>query len=635
MSLVRFEKITKYLGGIPVLESVDLRIEEGEKVGLIGRNGTGKSTIFRLIMGELEPDGGLIERMRRARIACLAQLSGFSEHDTIFDVVMASFQDLLQVEEELQRLEHELASGDEATLRRYGVVQEKFTAMGGYEFRTTARRVLHGLGFRMEDFDLRVHALSGGQRTRLMLALVLLQDADLLLLDEPENHLDIEAREWLEVFIKESPKAVVIISHDRRMLNSVVDRVIEVEAGALVNYSGNYEYYLKQKTLLREQQLKAYEFQQQVIEKEQRFIDKFRYKNTKAKQVQSRIKRLEKMEVVDAPPPESDTARFRFGEVVRTGQVVLDAHDLSMSYGDLTLYSRFSFQATRGERIGIIGPNGSGKTTLLRHLLGKLPGGRGEVALGHKTKVGYYEQQHDAMRQNAGALDIMTEIQRVRPDMTSEQIRTFMGAFLFTGDDIFKPLSALSGGELSRVALARMILSEANVLMLDEPTNHLDIASREALEGALSKFPGSIILVSHDRELIDKLADKLVIVEQGKASVHLGNYSHYRWKRGEQEAARKAPPSDDTLKIRKRAGKKDNAAEREQRKLRKQVEDLERDIAAIEQILEGFDARFLALDPTDYGAARELQAERDGLENDLRELYAAWEDLAQEMSDAS
>jgi len=635
MSLVRLENVTKSLGGQAVLDGVSFRVEEGEKIGLIGRNGTGKTTVFRLVTGEMEADGGVIERMRRARVACLSQMPDLAADATIFDVVMHSFAELLQMEGELRRMEEGLAGDDEALLERYGHLQEDFERRGGYGFRAQAKRVLHGLGFAADEFDLPVRALSGGQRTRLMLALVLLRDADLLLLDEPENHLDIEAREWLETFIQNSPKAVVMISHDRRMLNHVVNRIVEVERGGLFNYSGNYQFYLEQKALVREQQQKAFEQQQEFIEKETKWINRFRYKNTKAKQVQSRIRNLEKLEVAEAPPPEASDARFRFGEVVRSGQLVLDARGLGMAYGDLRLYEGFSLQVTRGERVGVIGPNGSGKTTLLRHLARRLPEGAGEVALGHKVTFGFYDQHHENLER---ANDVLTEIRLQRPDMTPEQVRTFMGGFLFTGDDVFKPLSALSGGELSRVALAKLILSRPNLLMLDEPTNHLDIASRQALEGALQSFPGSIVVVSHDRELIDRLADKLVVIEHGGAAVHLGNYSRYRWKLEQDQAAAaveaERKKADDALKVRKgerrkNGGRFDREKEREARKRRKQLEELEADIESVEGLIEDIEREFAEIGADDYERTRELKEKYDGLKADLQDMYADWERLVE------
>ena len=654
MSIIRFENVNKSFGGRPILENVSLRIEEGEKVGLIGRNGAGKSTIFRLINGELEPDGGVIERMRRARTAVLAQMrsiDGASHgnlHATIFDAVMENFRELIDMEHELNRLAEELGAGNEAVFQRFSDVQHAFSAQGGYEFRTTAKRVLHGLGFTADDFELPLTALSGGQRTRLMLALVLLQDADLLLLDEPENHLDIEAQEWLEEYLIGCPKAIVAISHDRRMLENVSTRILDLDRGKLVSYTGNYDEYIRQKTVLVEQQQKAFEQQREFIEKEQRWIERFRYKNTKASQVQSRIKRLEKLERLEAPTPDSSAAKFAFGEVVRSGQWVIEARDLTMGYGDLTLYRGVSLQVTRGERVGIIGPNGSGKTTLLRHIAGKLEGvggATGAVTIGHKVSLGFYEQHHEALFDGFNkSNDVFTEIRNYRPDMTPEQVRTFMGRFLFIGEDVFKPLSALSGGELSRVAIAKLVLSGANMLLLDEPTNHLDIASRETIEAALTSFPGTILIVSHDRLLIDRLVDRLVVVEKGEATVHLGNYSHYRWKCREAAQAAAEPKGTpepqgaksaaEVLRIREKKPPRSKSEFREQekeaKKKRKHIEELEQNIESVEQMIQELEARFPTLDPADYATANSLTEEYECLKEDLKHMYAEWEQLAGE-----
>ncbi|MBX7256549.1 MAG: ABC-F family ATP-binding cassette domain-containing protein [Candidatus Hydrogenedentes bacterium] len=628
MSLIRLENVSKSYGGETVLDGVDLRVETGDKIGLIGRNGTGKSTIFRLMLGETDADMGSVERARKLRIAALAQLPQFEASDTLFDIVLRTFSELTDLEHKLTVLEERIASGDEGALRQYSATQEEFQRRGGYDFRTQVKRVLHGLGFTTHDYDLHIGALSGGQRTRLMLALVLLQDADILLLDEPENHLDLEAREWLEDFLKEWPRAFVIISHDRRMLNAVTNTIADLERGKVRCYTGNYESFCGQKALMREQQQKAFERQQEFIEKEEKWIDRFRYKNTKATQVQSRIKRLEKMDRVDAPDSEQASAKFGLGQVVRSGAVVLEAKGLSMAYGDLVLYKDVSFTVERGERVGIIGPNGAGKTTLLRHLVGRLDGAPGTVRLGHKVTLGFYEQHHSDV--NPGA-DVMREVSAARPEWKPEQIRTFLGRFLFTGEDVFKPISALSGGELSRVSLAKLVLSQANVLLLDEPTNHLDIASREALEAALAEFPGSLLIVSHDRQLIDRLVDKLVIIEHGTASVHLGNYTHYRWKVGEAAAEASSKSTEDVLRIRRnKIQPPRKVEEKARRKQQKQLEEIERDISSLEEMIAALEQRFTEIDPSDYQTAQQLKSEYDGLKSDLSEMYVEWERIAEE-----
>ncbi|MBN2307619.1 MAG: ABC-F family ATP-binding cassette domain-containing protein [Candidatus Hydrogenedentes bacterium] len=640
MSLIRLENVTKRFAGEPILDGIAFRVEEGDKIGLIGRNGSGKSTLFRLMTGEIEPDQGTIERMRRARIACLAQLPNIDPAATLHHVVMDLFKDLIDLEHELRRFEERIAAGDHAAMDRYSALQDEFQVRGGYQFRAKAKRVLGGLGFSESEFSLPVSALSGGQRTRLMLALVLLEDADLLLLDEPENHLDIGARQWLEAFLKDWPRAFVVISHDRQLLNAAVRRVVEVERGALAGFTGTYDDYAGHKALLRQQQEEAFDRQQEFIAKEQRWIERFRYKSTKARQVQSRIKRLEKLERVDAPPPDASSARFSLGGVVRSGQVVLDASGLSKAYGDLCLYHDLDLQIERGERIGIVGPNGSGKTTLLRHLAGRLPDAAGVARPGHKVELGFYEQHHESVN---AAVDVFTEIRNTRPDMLPEEVRSFMARFLFTGEDVFKPIAALSGGELSRVAIAKLILGGANVLLLDEPTNHLDIASREALEEALAAYPGTIILVTHDRALIDRLVTRLVVIENGAASVHLGNYADYvrALQNRAAQASPAAPPEEaaanDIMRIRRRKadkGKRPKDRERlnRQRKRRQALEQLEEDIAALEETIVALEHQFPCLDPDDFERARTLKAEYEGMKGDLAEMYAEWERLADEMS---
>lgn len=626
MSLIRLEKIRKTYAGRDVLDGVDFRVEVGEHIGLIGRNGTGKSTIFRLITGEIEPERGTIDRMKRGRVACLSQLHRVDESKTIQDIILDSFRELIQLEAELKDLEHKIAEGCEKALDAYSEKQEYFTIHGGYDFRFRMRQVLTGLGFAESEFDLPFTALSGGQRTRIMLALVLLQDADLLLLDEPENHLDLEAREWLETYLKECPKAVVIISHDRQMLNNVVDRVVELERGALRNYPGNYDAYVARKTLHREQQQVEFERQQEFIRKEQAWIDRFRYKNTKAKQVQSRIKQLEKLDRVEAPLSEASSVRFKMGEVSRTGELVLEAKDLSMGYDSLVLYRDVSFQVQRGERVGIVGPNGTGKTTLLRQLAGQHAGRSGAVTLGHKVLRGFYEQNHESLNPSA---DILTEVLSAKSEWTPEQIRSYLGRFLFTGDDVFKAISSLSGGELSRVAMAKLLLSGCNLLLLDEPTNHLDIVSREALEQSLQGFEGAIIVVSHDRALIDKLVDKLIVLEHGKASVHLGNYSDYRRATQAPAAPVAEKATEDVLKIRRNGKSKEKKGDdRERRRQRAALDKLEQDIESVEALVSEMETRFSALDPSDYQAAEALKQEYDGLKSDLQAMYASWESIA-------
>ena len=628
MSLIRIDNVSMSFQGVPVLKDVSFRVETGEKIGLIGRNGSGKTTLFHLIKGSIVPESGLVERMKKARTAYLAQLPEVPADATVHSIVMGHFAGQVALEEQLAELEGRIGDGDETVMEQYGALQERFRLKGGYDFHYKVKRVLCGLGFREEGFAQPFESLSGGERTRLMLALALLEEADLLLLDEPENHLDIQAREWLETFLKEWGGALVVISHDRQLLNAVTTRTVELERTRVRNFSGNYDAYQKEKARASGDQSDEHKRQQTFIEKEEAWINRFRYKNTKAKAVQSRIKRLDKLVRITAPEREQGSASFNLGELVRSGQLVLEARDLAVSYGGADLYCGLNFTIERGERVGIIGPNGSGKTTLLRQLAGTLDGGEGSVRLGHKCEMGFYDQQHENLSETG---DVIGEVEKVRPDMRREQLRTFLGGVLFRGDDVFKPISVLSGGERSRVSLAKLMLGKANLLLLDEPTNHLDIASREALEEALGSFPGSLVIVSHDRALLDRLVEKLIIISEGHAEVFLGSYSHYKWKH-DGHAPEKESDASEAMKIRRPDSKPVQKTDRERNKdlsrKRKRFEELEHTIESVEEMLDGFDTRFAELDPSDYGPLSELTAEKEALRRDLEELYAEWEELS-------
>lgn len=626
MSLVRLENVNKNFAGEAVLRDVNMRVEEGARIALIGRNGTGKTTLFRLITGDTAPDGGVVERMRRARIVYLAQMPEAAPDATIHEIALTPFAELLKMERALRKLEGRLADGGQAALQAYGDYQQAFIREGGYEFRTRVNQILCGLGFSQEEFSLPFHALSGGWRARLMLSLALLREADLLLLDEPENHLDMDAREWLEEHLQARSEAMVLISHDRRMINTLANQILEVERGALTSYSGNYNAWLKEKALRREQQQKAMERQGAFIRKEQAWIDRFRYKNTKARQVQSRIKRLEKMEMIEAPPTDMNVAGFNLGDVERSGNIVVDARHLSMAYDNNVLYSDLSFSLHRGERLGVIGPNGSGKTTLLRQLAGYHDGLGGTVRMGHNVRCAFYEQHQEHLRSDR---DLLEEMQAFRPDWTTQQCRSYLGRFLFSNDDVFKRIPLLSGGERSRLALAKLIASDANLLLLDEPTNHLDIESREALESSLAAFPGAMIVVSHDRTLIDRLVERLVVVQNGCAQLFLGNFSDYRrshqrpqFELSKNAGKETAPPS---RAIRLREEKK--AREREERRIQRQCEQIEADIAALEREMGDINEQFANLDPADYERGQQLKAAYDQTREKLDKLYDAWMQL--------
>jgi ATP-binding cassette, subfamily F, member 3 len=446
--------------------------------------------------------------------------------------------------------------------------------------------------------------------------------------------LDLQAREWLESFLKDWPHALVIISHDRQMLNSVANRIVEVERGGVRGFKGNFDRYMTEKKRLQEEQEKAYQKQREYINSEEKRIDKFRYKASKAKQAQSWIKKLDKVERIDAPVADQASIAFGLGDVVRSGQLVLDAEDMGMGFDHLPLYQNVSFKAERGERIGIIGPNGTGKTTLLKQLAGRLSSdfkeAVGTVTLGPKVTMGYYDQQHE---DHNTTHEMLEEFERTYPERTREELRSFLGRFQFSSDTVFKPMNTLSGGERSRVAIAKLILSKANLLLLDEPTNHLDILSRVALEQALVGFDGTIIMVSHDRHLIDQLATKLVVVSNGQASIHYGNYTDYRNKTGDTHAKQVSDP--DVLMIRKREKVKkidSRGDQKEHTRQKRKLKTLEDQIATIEELMDSFEERFTEIDPTDYAALGNLSEEKEGLRNDLQELYDSWETISASLS---
>lgn len=635
MSLVRAENIYKSYAGVSVLRGTSIRVEKGEKIGLIGLNGCGKSTLLRVIAGDTQSDEGVLERMKRCSVTSLAQIPHVEGDTHLIDVVLDHFRELTEMEEDLKRLETRLPGADQKTIEAYSRAEEEFRFRGGYRYRADARRVMTGLGFSEKEFHQTFETLSGGQRTRLMLALALLGDADLLLLDEPENHLDLQAREWLETFLKEWPAAFIIVSHDRRLLNAAARRIVEIRDGHAKSYSGNYDDYLREKEAIFERERSKFKRQKEFIEREEAWINRFRYKNTKSRQVQSRIKRLQKMDRVKAPHEDSSATRFRHGEVVRSGQSVVEARDLTMRYGDLLLYENLSFHVGRGERVGIIGPNGSGKTTLLRQLAGRLDGGEGLVTLGHKVSVGIFDQHQDDLQESN---DLLAEIRVVRPQMLDREARSYLGRFLFSGDDVFKSVGDLSGGERTRLALAKLILGETNLLLLDEPTNHLDIASRESLEQSLDEYTGSIVIVSHDRALIDGLVDKLIVIDRESAFVFLGNYSHYKWKMRQELTEDIDASNKDAMKIRNPAGVQREirkATQRESRMRRKRHSELEISIADTEKYIAEHEARFAKTDPSEHELLKDLKEEYESLRRNLDAMYLEWGELGDAFSSES
>jgi ATP-binding cassette subfamily F protein 3 len=538
--LFRLSDVYKSYGSQDVLRGTSLQINPGEHVGLVGRNGAGKTTIFRLVNAEESPDSGEVVRARGLKLGLLAQHVHFEEGSTVHESALAAFGRLQQIEHEMHELEHRMADADEdldKVLARYSDLQHEYEHEGGFEYSAKAEAILQGLGFDRDSWQMETGKLSGGQQNRLGLARLLLSDPDVLLLDEPTNHLDVNAVEWLEEFLQTYAAAFVIISHDRYFLDRASQRIIELENGQASSYKGNYSHYLEEREERREIQRRAYENQQRLIAKTEDFIRK-NLAGQKTKQAKSRRTMLQRLERVDAVRGDQASGDFRMQDIERAGTHVLTVTDAAVGYGEKVLGRDISLILRRGECLGVIGPNGSGKTTFLRTILGKIPALAGEIRWGSKVEIGYYAQQLEDLDERN---EIIMELRRVAPSTaTSGELRSFLAKFLFVGDDVYKHVGDLSGGEKGRLALAKLIYSGVNVLVLDEPTNHLDIPSREALEEALQAYEGTIVTISHDRFFLDRVATQMLALDgSGNVEHYNGDYTEYHdWKAARVTAAK-------------------------------------------------------------------------------------------------
>jgi ATP-binding cassette, subfamily F, member 3 len=526
--LFRLSEVEKSFGAQDVLRGASLQINPGEHVGLVGRNGAGKTTIFRLVTQEETPDRGEVVRARGLKLGLLAQHIHFEAGATVHESALAAFGRLQRIEHEMHELEHQMAdAGDELEkiLERYSDLQHEYEREGGFEYSAKAEAILQGLGFDSETWHMETEKLSGGQQNRLGLARLLLSEPDVLLLDEPTNHLDVGAVEWLEEFLQSYPSGFVIISHDRYFLDRACRRIIEIENGRAISYTGNYSDYLVEREEQREIQQRAYDNQQRLIAKTEEFIRR-NLAGQKTKQAKSRRTMLQRLDRVEAVRGDQASGDFRMKDIERAGTHVLTVTEATIGYPDKMLAGDISLILRRGECLGVIGPNGSGKTTFVKTILGKLPALSGELRWGAKVQIGYYAQQLEDLDDRN---EIMMELRRVAPSSaTAGELRSFLAKFLFTGDDVYKHVRDLSGGEKGRLALAKLIYSGVNVLVLDEPTNHLDIPSREALEEALQAYEGTIITISHDRYFLDRVATQILALDgEGNAEHYNGDYTEY------------------------------------------------------------------------------------------------------------
>src|SRR5437764_2507749 len=530
--LFRLSEVHKSYGAQDVLRGVSLQINPGEHVGLVGGNGAGKTTIFRLVTNDETPDSGDVVRARGLKLGLLAQHIHFEKGSTVHESALAAFGRLQEIEHDMHELEHRMAdAGDdlEKVLERYSDLQHEYEREGGFEYSAKAEAILQGLGFDRDSWQMETEKLSGGQQNRLGLARLLLSEPDVLLLDEPTNHLDVAAVEWLEEFLQSYPAGFVIVSHDRYFLDRACRRIIEIENGQATSYTGNYSAYLVEREERREIQQRAFENQQRLIAKTEEFIRK-NLAGQKTKQAKSRRIKLQRLERIEGVRADQGAGDLRLKDIERAGTHVLTITDASVGYGEHILARDISLILRRCECLGVIGPNGSGTTTVLKTILAKIPSLSGEIRWGSKVEIGYYAQQLEDLDDRN---EIIMELRRVAPaNATAGELRSFLARFLFFGDDVYKHVGDLSGGEKGRLSLAKLIYSRVNVLLLDEPTNHLDIPSREALEAALDAYEGTIITISHDRYFLDRVATQILALDgQGNAEHYNGDYTEYHdWK---------------------------------------------------------------------------------------------------------
>lgn len=590
--MIHIHNLRKQFGPQVVFEGASAHIPPHTRVGLVGPNGSGKTTLFRMLIGEEHIDEGSLVISKGARVGYLKQEVWNNPERSILAEVLAGFPELQALEQSLIELENAMATNHDAELiERYGKLRQKFEALGGYAIEHEAKRILSGIGFRPVQFVQPLHTFSGGWMMRVALAKLLLSKPDILLLDEPTNHLDLESVVWLESFLMDYPGTIVLTTHDQVFMQSIAERILEISLHQLHTYIGDFESYAEQKAVKREQLEAQFKNQQKKIEQTERFIERFRYKATKARQVQSRIKMLEKMERVKVENDAPRVMKFRLPQPERSGIDVLQLRSVEKRYGDKLVYRNLDFHLARGEKVALVGPNGAGKSTLLKIVAGVLPIEDGEHLYGHNVTVEYYAQ-HQLEILNPAAT-IFEEISSVTGHLLPEQRRTLIGAFLFTGDDIFKPVSVLSGGEKARVALAKMLGRPANLLVMDEPTNHLDILSRQILEDALADYEGTLLFISHDRAFINAIASKVVEVVDGRLTIFPGTYDDYVWRK--QMASAPAPLTATALEADKASAavnKKEERrlrAERVQQKSRElrpfkqRLIELEREISRLEQ----------------------------------------------------
>ena len=634
--------ISKSFGTDEIIKDATFNIEDREKAAIIGINGAGKSTLLKIIVGELSADQGEVAFAKDSTYGYLAQHQNLSSDNSIYDEVLSTRQDILSMEASIRRMEEDMnnLSGNEldTLMEQYTRLTHDFDLSGGYAYRSEVTGVLKGLGFGENDFSLNVNTLSGGQKTRVALSKLLLSKPDIILLDEPTNHLDMNSISWLEGFLSDYKGSVIIVAHDRYFLDKIVSKVIEIDNGTVTTFSGNYTDYASKKAVLRNMQLKAYMNQQREIKHQEEVITKLKQFNREKsiKRAESREKMLDKIQILDKPSALNDKMNIRLEPGIESGNDVLKVTGLSKAFDGNRLFNNISFEIKKGERVALIGNNGTGKTTILKILNGIIPADSGVVELGSNVYIGYYDQEHHVLDPDK---TLFQEIQDAYPDLNNTRIRSTLAAFLFTGDDVFKYIRELSGGEKGRVSLAKLMLSNANLLILDEPTNHLDITSKEILENALNSYTGTVLYVSHDRYFINSTATRIIELTANTLVNYIGNYDYYLEKKDILTAAvikeSVSPTDSDNTSVSSNTKEQWLSSKEEQARLKKLKNNLarvEEQISSIEERLKEIDEEYMNPDiGSNTGRLMELHKEKEELDDKLNNLYEQWEEISTEI----
>ena len=634
--------ISKSFGTDEIIKDATFNIEDREKAAIIGINGAGKSTLLKIIVGELSADQGEVAFAKDSTYGYLAQHQNLSSDNSIYDEVLSTRQDILSMEASIRRMEEDMnnLSGNEldTLMEQYTRLTHDFDLAGGYAYRSEVTGVLKGLGFGENDFSLNVNTLSGGQKTRVALSKLLLSKPDIILLDEPTNHLDMNSISWLEGFLSDYKGSVIIVAHDRYFLDKIVSKVIEIDNGTVTTFSGNYTDYASKKAVLRNMQLKAYMNQQREIKHQEEVITKLKQFNREKsiKRAESREKMLDKIQILDKPSALNDKMNIRLEPGIESGNDVLKVTGLSKAFDGNRLFNNISFEIKKGERVALIGNNGTGKTTILKILNGIIPADSGVVELGSNVYIGYYDQEHHVLDPDK---TLFQEIQDAYPDLNNTRIRSTLAAFLFTGDDVFKYIRELSGGEKGRVSLAKLMLSNANLLILDEPTNHLDITSKEILENALNSYTGTVLYVSHDRYFINSTATRIIELTANTLVNYIGNYDYYLEKKDILTAAvikeSVSPTDSDNTSVSSNTKEQWLSSKEEQARLKKLKNNLarvEEQISSIEERLKEIDEEYMNPDiGSNTGRLMELHKEKEKLDEKLNNLYEQWEEISMEI----